>query len=66
MELGIRLGVGGPADSWEIHARASVAARVSHLRFLHRRPRKLEHLRVYSTSRSTIIRRMSAHCLPVG
>ena len=66
MELGIRLqtGVGRLSDSWENHARASVAARMSdnrHLRCLRSRPRKLEHLRVHSISRSTIIQQMCLH-----
>ena len=62
MELGIHLGVGGLADSWEIHARASVAARMPHLRSLHRRPRKLEHLRVHST----YARLLSNGCLHIA
>jgi hypothetical protein len=71
MELGIRLqtGVGGLSDSWEIHAHASVAARMSdnrHLRFLlSSTPKRLRvhsiycMLDYYSTD-------VSAHCLPGG
>jgi hypothetical protein len=70
MERGIRLqtGVGGLSDSWEIHARVSVAARMSdnrHLRFI--LSSTFKRLRVYSIYcmldyYSTDV---SAHCLPV-